>query len=101
MHEVIPFRTPERPAEPGPPAVVRINLYGALLADASNPNTERGRVQDVADLARFLGLDTPEEAADLLIAGTVGQANAIATGWRRHLLDRGLSPKTINRRLSS
>jgi integrase/recombinase XerC len=101
MSEVLPFRVPERPAEPGPPAVVRINLYGALLADASNPNTERGRAQDVADLARFLGLAGPAEAADLLIAGTAGQANAIATGWRRHLLDRGLSPKTINRRLST
>jgi integrase/recombinase XerC len=99
MTELIPFRAPERAA---PPAVVRINLYGALLADSNNRNTERGRAQDVSDLARFLGLaGRPEEAAELLAGGTAGQAAAIATGWRRNMLDRGLSPKTINRRLST
>jgi len=101
MSEVIPFRIPERPAEPGPPAVVRINLYGALLADAGNPRTQRARIQDVADLARFLGLADSEAAAELLVVGTAGQANAIALGYGRHLLDRKLAAATINRRLST
>jgi len=101
MNEVIPFRIPERPAEPGPPAVVRIDLYGALLADAGNPRTQRARVQDVADLAGFLGLAKPAAAADLVVAGTAGQANAIALGYGRHMRDRGLAAATINRRLST
>ena len=101
MSEVIPFRVPARPAEPGPPAVVRIDLYGALLADAANPRTQRARVQDVADLARFLGLAEPGAAAELLVAGTAGQANAIALGYGRHLIDRKLAAATINRRLST
>jgi integrase/recombinase XerC len=101
MGEVLPFRLPERPAEPGPPAIVRINLYGALLADAGNPRTQRARVQDVADLARFLGLAEPAAAAELVVSGTVGQANAIALGYSRHLIDRGLAAATINRRLST
>jgi len=96
MSEVIPFRVPERPAAPGPPVVVRINLYGALLADAGNPRT-----QDVADLARFLGLVDPGAAAELVVAGTAGQANAIALGYGRHLIDRKLAAATINRRLST
>ena len=75
MTDLIPFRVPERPAVPGPPAVVRINLYGALLADAGNPRTQRARAQDVADLARFLGLAEPGAAAELLVArhGGAGQ----------------------------
>jgi integrase/recombinase XerC len=101
MNDVLPFRLPERPAEPGPPAVVRINLYGALLADAGNPRTQRARTQDVADLARFLGLAEPDAAADLVVSGTAGQANAIALGYGRHLIDRGLAAATINRRLST
>src|SRR5215210_4106092 len=112
MSEVLPFRLPEQPAEVGPPAVIpqsairnpqwgRINLYGALLADAGNPRTQRARVQDVADLARFLGLADSEAAADLVVAGTAGQANAIALGYGRHLLDRKLAAATINRRLST
>ena len=101
MSEVIPFRVPERPTEAGPPAIVRINLYGALLADAGNPRTQRARTQDVADLARFLGLADPGAAAELVVAGTAGQANAIALGYGRHLLDRKLAAATINRRLST
>jgi integrase/recombinase XerC len=101
MNDVLPFRLPDPPAPVGPPAVVRINLYGALLADAGNPRTQRARVQDVADLARFLGLAEPGAAAELLVAGTAGQANAIALGYGRHLIDRGLAAATINRRLST
>src|SRR5438093_1516323 len=101
MTEVLPFRVPERPAVPGPPAVVRINVYGALLADAGNPRTQRARIQDVADLARFLGLGEPGAAAELVVAGTVGQANALALGYGRHLIDRKLAAATINRRLST
>jgi len=101
MNEVLKFRVPERPAAPGPPAVVRISLYGALLADAGNPRTQRARTQDVADLARFLGLAEPGAAAELVVSGTVGQANAIALGYSRHLIDRGLAAATINRRLST
>jgi integrase/recombinase XerC len=102
MNDVLPFRLPDPPAPAGPPAVVRINLYGALLADAGNPRTQRARTQDVADLARFLGLaDDPGSAAELLVSGTAGQANAIALGYGRHLRDRGLAAATVNRRLST
>ena len=101
MTEVLPFRVPERPAQPGPPAVVRIDLYAALLAAARSPRTQSARVQDVTDLARFLGLAEPAAAAELVVSGTVGQANAFALGYSRHLRDRGLTPGTINRRLST
>ncbi len=59
------------------------------------------RKEDVADLGRFLKLDDPRRVAALLLAGTAGQANAVALAYQRHMLDRGLAPATINRRLSS
>jgi hypothetical protein len=40
-------------------------------------------------------------ALTLLVAGTAGQANAIALGYGRHLIDRTLAAATINRRLST
>jgi integrase/recombinase XerC len=98
MSQVLPFRVPERAA---PPAVGRIDLYGALLADARKPDTRRARVQDFADLARFLGLDEPEAAAALLVASDAGSANALGLAYRRHLQERKLSAATINRRLST
>ncbi len=92
---------PVRIFDPAPPAVVRVDPYGALLADASNPRTHRARVQDIADLGKFLGMADPSEAAALVCSGTAVQANAVALGYRRHLLDRALAPATINRRLST
>jgi integrase/recombinase XerC len=78
-----------------------VDPYGALLADARNPRTHRARVQDVADLARYLGLADPARAAALVVAGPAGRSNALALGYSRHLRDRGLAAATINRRLST
>ncbi len=90
----IPVSLPELPR------VARSDLYAALLADARKATTVRARVQDVADLARFLKLDL-QWACEALIARGSGQANAIATAFRSHLIDRKLSPATVNRRLST
>lgn len=91
---------PQPPATPLP-TVGAIDLYGALLADAKKPTTRRAREQDIADLAGFLGTGNPSRACALLVAGDVGTANAIGTAYVRHLIDRGLAPATINRRIST
>jgi integrase/recombinase XerC len=98
MSEIIPFRPAGSPAIP--PHVARVELYGALLADADCDATRRARVKDVAALARYLGL-APAATLDLVVAGTPGQANTIALGFKADQLARKLAPNTINRRLST
>jgi integrase/recombinase XerC len=89
------------PGELALPTVRALDLYAALLADARKPATRRARAQDVADLAGFLGTPDPSTAAALVVAGSVGQANALATAYVRGMLDRQLAAATINRRVST
>lgn len=96
---IIPFRPAATPASPV--HVARVELYGALLADADCEATRKARVKDVAALGRFLKLGEPARSLDLVVAGTPGQANAIALGFKAEMIGRKLAPNTINRRLST
>lgn len=55
---------------------------------------------DLADFAASLGMDQEAAAAQLLGHGH-GPANRIALAYRAHLLERGLSAATVNRRLAA
>ena len=78
-----------------------IDLYGALLADARSENTRLARVYDIQTLLRYLNAPTPSEAIALIFSGTVGQANALALGYREYLREKRKSPSTVNRRLNT
>lgn len=108
---------PGQLALPELPRVGPLDLYAALLADATKPTTRRGRRNDVADLARFLG-EAPHPSLKreslaqavavigsrtcaLLIRDGSGQANALVTAYKARLLELGQSPATINRKLST
>jgi len=98
-NEIIPFRPFGSVATQA--TVARVELYGALLADADCEATRRARVKDCQALGRYLGLADPAQALGLIIAGTPGQANTIALGFKADQLTRKLAPNTINRRLST
>ena len=74
-----------------------IRLLGRVLGEVIG--SQAG--QDVLDLARFLCQADPAAACVLVVTGDASQANAIATGYVRSMLDRGLSPATVNRRLAT
>lgn len=57
--------------------------------------------KDLQDFQRFIGAETEREAALRLLAGSLGQANSIALQYRQHLVNRGLQPTTINRKLAA
>lgn len=82
------------------PDVVGLDLVGAFLA-GRKPTTLDAYRRDLDDFARFLGVPTASAAAELLIGGTAGQANALALGYRADLMRRGLKTATIARRLAS
>jgi integrase/recombinase XerC len=75
-------------------------LYAAFLAGRS-PDTLRAYTHDVAAFARFLGATAPSEAMTHLIASGAGNGNALLLAYRARMLEDGLAPATINRRLAA
>src|SRR5215210_6450064 len=98
--DLIPFRAPERPAAPSPPALERLDLVGAFLS-ARKPTTVRAYAGDLLDFARFLEQPGPGEAVEVLLGLPHGQANAVALGYKADLMARGLAPATVGRRLAA
>ena len=92
--EVVTF-SPFMVATSGP-----MDLVGAFLS-GRNPKTLLAYRNDLQDFATFMGTPTPQGATTLLLAQGSGPANGLALAYRAHLLERGLAPKTVNRRLSS
>jgi len=56
---------------------------------------------DMADFATFIEVGTPEAAARVFIEQGQGEANALALEYKADMIERELSPATINRRLAS
>jgi integrase/recombinase XerC len=75
-------------------------LIAAFLAGRS-PQTLRAYSQDLGDFSAFLGVATPEAAAWLLLGQGQGEANGIGLAYRAQMLERGLAPATVNRRLAA
>jgi integrase/recombinase XerC len=75
-------------------------LLRAFLSGRS-AETLRAYRRDVQDFAAFASVPGTAAAAQLLLAGGHGQANAAVLAYRAHLLGRTLSPATINRRLAA
>ena len=89
----------DRPS-PGLPAVPVIDVVAAWLA-GRNPRTLRAYSSDLGHFARFLGAPSASAAVETLLSLGHGQANASALAYRASMLDRGLSPATIARRLAA
>jgi integrase/recombinase XerC len=66
-----------------------------------NPRTLTAYRQDLEQFRVFLAADSSEAAVLQLLQLQGGAANALALAYRAHLLERSLTPATINRRLAS
>ena len=75
-------------------------LVTAFLSGKS-PRTIEAYRQDLLDFAGFIHAESGEAAARVLLANGHGEANALTLAYKSHLLDEGLSPATINRRLAA
>lgn len=76
------------------------SIVGAFLSGRS-PRTFEAYRQDLQDFSRHVGAKTADEAARYLLAGGKGAANEAAHAYRAFLVDRGLAPATVNRRLAA
>ncbi len=63
--------------------------------------TIRAYRRDLEDFRQFTGSVTVSLAAERLLENGSGQGNALAMRYRSHLLERGLQPATVNRRLAA
>src|SRR5262245_13412596 len=56
---------------------------------------------DLEDFRAFLQARTLDQATGLLLARGLGEANALVLDYKARLLERKLTPATINRRLAA
>lgn len=78
--------------------------YEALLQSflaSMTPRTQAAYRQDLADFARFAMAADTVHAARLLLSCGSASANGLALEYRTRLVEKGLTPATINRRLSA
>jgi integrase/recombinase XerC len=85
---------PNTEAGPGSP------LYAAFLAGRS-PHTLRAYGADLEAFTAYLGEPSPGAALSRLISLPAGDGNGQLLAYRAHMIDAGLTPATINRRLAA
>ena len=91
---------------PGPgersrlPVAPGADLVAEFLAGRS-ASTVRAYGGDLRRFAGFVGAGSVGAAAHHLLTGTAGGANRLVLAWRASMTERGLSPATVNRGLSS
>jgi integrase/recombinase XerC len=88
-----------------PGRVARFSPSASRLAEAflagKSERTVRAYRRDLEDFAAFVGAADIDKAAAFLLGQGHGAANEAALAWRSSLLERGLTPATINRRLAA
>ncbi|MFC1835950.1 tyrosine-type recombinase/integrase [Thermodesulfobacteriota bacterium] len=103
-HDVmeVPVEHSEKSLKVVSSAVDSQRLIDIFLSNKS-PQTIAAYRKDLKDFARFLGVEDGniDEVARLFLSNGRGSANSFSAEYRTHLEERGLSPATINRRLSA
>jgi integrase/recombinase XerC len=75
-------------------------LVRAFLSRRAD-STRRAYRKDLADFAEWMGELSDADAMDRLVSWGAGPANAAVLDYKAALVERGLAPATINRRLST
>ena len=81
-------------------SITQPHLVASFLS-GRNGTTLRAYRRDLEDFRAFVGASTIDEAAKVLLSHSHGEANALTLAYKTSLMDRGLQPATINRRLAS
>ena len=69
--------------------------------EGRSPHSVRACGRDLAHFARWSEAATPGEAITRLLTASMGEANERLHAYRGAMLDAGLAPATVNRRLSA
>lgn len=76
------------------------DLVKAFLSGKSQKTIHAYR-QDLISLSEFLHVGSIDDAARVILGGNHGQANLFALQFKDSLTNAGLSPSTVNRKLSA
>jgi len=79
----------------------RVAILMTSFLSGRNERTLKAYHQDVKDFHSFMGVRDVDEAAQIFLGGSHGEANALILEYRDSLIDRGLQVDTINRRLGT
>ncbi len=79
----------------------RLRLLREAFLKTLSPHTRLAYSRDIEDFASFLKEEDSTEAVLKMIRGGQGEANSLALSYKANLLERGLSPSTVNRRLAA
>lgn len=103
MFDTLLLPAPTPPA-PTPAPLTRPNdaatVYERIL-NGRNANTIRAYGNTYEDFAAYLKTPTTLDAIQLLFSRSLGEANALVEGYKGHMIDRKLAPKTVNARLGA
>jgi len=86
------------------PEIEKNECYSGLIStflNSKKSKTIRSYANDIRDFSEFLGCDSPAHTAKILLTRGQGEANSLLLSYRSQLSSKGLSPATINRRLSA
>lgn len=100
MYDLPVDRSPLPAISLAPPHKAVRDLIQAFLSGRSKRTIE-AYSHDLADFTAFLGLPSVTAAANDLLSHGGGEANHCVLKYRIHLIERELSPATINRRLAA
>jgi integrase/recombinase XerC len=84
-----------------PPSVPECYRLINLFLDARNPRTRAAYQADLEDFRRYTRTATLTNAAHWLLEGPPIVANGFARIYRSKMIERGLQPATVNRRLAT
>lgn len=87
-----------------PPAAISTAATSPLIAaflDGRCETTLRTYRQGLDDFAVFVGAESLDAAARILLDCAAGEANGMALAYRAHLVERDLAANTINSRLAA
>lgn len=92
---------PDQPVGVSAPSASDVEMLVRDFLSAHKPTTIRAYEHDLRDFAARSGVDSPTEALRLLLLHGQGPANRVAFQYRTALIQAGLAPATVNRRLSA
>lgn len=76
------------------------DLLDAYLSGRSQATIDAYRA-DLLGFSAFLGMATIDQAAETLVRSDHGTANLLGLRYKTHLLERGLSASSVNRKLAA
>jgi len=102
-HKTISAQSALIPSGPVVPATLedRVSELVRAFLSGRSERTLKAYSQDLEVFRSFLGLETVDDAAKVLLSSDQGRANALVLSFKTDMVERGLAPSTVNRRLAA